>query len=80
MLSYWFREDEYVMTYFHPRDFDDEQPMIPGLTLSRRFKCYVGLKSSRDKLRTILSKNSFITVMDAVQSYEWNEAPRINYA
>ena len=45
-----FSKDEYIMTYFHPRDFDPGQPLIPGLGLSRRFKSYTGLKTAYSKL------------------------------
>ena len=36
LFPYWllkklFADSEYVMTYFHPRDFDPDQPMIPNL-------------------------------------------------
>ena len=49
LLPYWllkklFAESDYVMTYFHPRDFDVNQPMIPNLSSTRRIKSYVGLR------------------------------------
>ena len=31
---------DYIMTYFHPRDFDINQPLIPGLSISRKFNSY----------------------------------------
>ena len=43
-------QSDYVMTYFHPRDFDIGQPIIKNLSISRRFKSYYGIKSSRKKL------------------------------
>ena len=54
-LKHLFQSQEYVMTYFHPRDFDAVQPMIPGLSLFRKFKCYYGIKQARSKLDNILS-------------------------
>ncbi|HEU0136186.1 MAG TPA: polysaccharide deacetylase family protein, partial [Flavobacterium sp.] len=36
------QKSPYIMTYFHPRDFDRAQPMAPGLSLSRKFKSYYG--------------------------------------
>ena len=48
-----FKSQDYVMTYFHPRDFDAEQPMIPGLSRFREFKSYTGINSSLSKLESV---------------------------
>ncbi|MGB1055460.1 MAG: polysaccharide deacetylase family protein [Flavobacteriales bacterium] len=61
-LNHLFKSQEYVMTYFHPRDFDIGQPMIPGLSLVRKFKCYFGIKHAREKLNNILSLNDMSKV------------------
>lgn len=66
LLKYFFYKDKYVMTYFHPRDFDPEQPVVPGLNRLRKFKSYVGLKSSAKKLEMILSNFKFVTIDQAV--------------
>jgi peptidoglycan-N-acetylglucosamine deacetylase len=68
-----FAIDEYVMTYFHPRDFDPDQPMIPGLGLIRRFKSYVGLSTSYLKLENLLHTHSFMNVETANKSLGWDE-------
>lgn len=59
ILRKWFTESEYVMTYFHPRDFDYNQQTIPGLSLLRYFKAYYGLSRCKSKLETILTTNRF---------------------
>ena len=46
------------MTYFHPRDFDADQPMIPNLSLPRKFKSYYGITNSLKKLDFLL--NSYL--------------------
>ena len=33
-----FNSHSYNMTYFHPRDLDFEQPIMPGLSPVRNFK------------------------------------------
>jgi polysaccharide deacetylase family protein (PEP-CTERM system associated) len=48
------KKSEYSMTYFHPRDFDPFQPVIPRLGLIRTFKSYVGLKTSFRKLERLV--------------------------
>lgn len=78
LLQQWFEKDDYVMTYFHPRDFDPDQPMVPGLGAVRKFKSYVGIRTAGAKLRRLLQRNSFMDVNEANQSVDWDSAPRIN--
>jgi polysaccharide deacetylase family protein (PEP-CTERM system associated) len=68
-------QSNYVMTYFHPRDFDVDQPIVPGLSLSRRFKSYVGLKTCKPKLEKWLSDFDFIDLNAADNIINWNQVP-----
>ena len=52
------------MTYFHPRDFDAGQPMIPGLSIFRRFKSYYGIEISKGKLDNLINHYSFNILID----------------
>ena len=79
-LNKKFLTDDYVMTYFHPRDFDPNQPIAPGLNFYRKFKSYVGLNTAYKKLELILVENEFINVEDAVKIIKWESVPRINLA
>ena len=72
----WFGEDEYVMTYFHPRDFDAEQPKLSGLSPLRRFKSYVGIKGAKRKLASLLSVYSFMDVKEAEENIDWTSVPQ----
>ena len=63
-LKKLFNSQDYVMTYFHPRDFDTGQPMIPGLSIFRRFKSYYGIETSKRKLDNLSNLNPFKTVID----------------
>lgn len=49
-----------VVVYLHPRDFDAACPRVP-MPLKRRFKCYVGLRSTEGKLRRLLERHQFDT-------------------
>lgn len=69
---------DYIMTYFHPRDFDHKQPMIKGLSKARKFKSYVGLKSCQPKLEKWLSEFNFMDLQSAVKQVNWEHAERIN--
>ena len=62
-LKHLFQSQEYVMTYFHPRDFDADQPMIPGLSPFRKFKSYYGIKNALHKLSQI-QLSEFTTVSE----------------
>jgi len=70
-------QSNYVMTYFHPRDFDIEQPIVPGLSLPRRFKSYVGIKNCKPKLKRWINDFDFIDLNQADQLINWNQVPLI---
>ena len=80
VLPYWIiraltEKSEYVMTYFHPRDFDPDQPMIGELSAIRKFKSYYGLAGARKKLEQLLDGFSFVSLGEAEQSVDWAVAP-----
>jgi polysaccharide deacetylase family protein (PEP-CTERM system associated) len=72
MIRKFTEQSDYVMTYFHPRDFDANQPMVPGLSWSRKFKSYYGLKSTKRKLDSWLKDFSFLDVKQADKIIDWN--------
>jgi polysaccharide deacetylase family protein (PEP-CTERM system associated) len=49
-----------TVVYLHPRDFAKDCPRVP-MPLGRRFKCYVGLGSTRYKLQQLLKSYRFDT-------------------
>ncbi|MEQ9423180.1 MAG: polysaccharide deacetylase family protein [Cyclobacteriaceae bacterium] len=76
LLPYWMikklmEKSSYVMTYFHPRDFDPGQPVISDLSTLRRFKSYYGLKSSYEKLKCLLSDFEFVDLSTAEKAIDW---------
>ena len=64
-----------MMTYFHPRDFDTGQPVVPGLPLMRRFKSYVGIKGAFKKFQRLLDNYSFVNVAQADKLIDWEKTP-----
>lgn len=74
-IKRWTEQSSYVMSYLHPRDFDFEQPVINDLSTIRKFKSYVGLKSSANKLDKWLSDFDFIDIQTALQTIDWKQAP-----
>ncbi len=49
-----------AVVYLHPRDFAPDCPRVP-MPAVRRFKCYVGLAGTKDKLRMLLARYKFDT-------------------
>ncbi len=68
------QNSDYVMTYFHPRDFDAEQPMVPGLNLIRKFKSYYGLRGSLSKLNKLINNHQFVDIRTAEAAIDWGKA------
>jgi polysaccharide deacetylase family protein (PEP-CTERM system associated) len=77
IIENWTKQSNYVMTYFHPRDFDSAQPIVPGLSLPRRFKSYVGIKNCKPKLEKWLRSFDFVDLNQADQEINWNHVPKI---
>lgn len=78
LIKNWTRNSPYVMTYFHPRDFDAEQPRIKSLSQLRKFKCYVGLKKAEEKLNGWLNDFEFIDIRTAEKQITWDQVPTIH--
>ncbi|MBK9359028.1 MAG: polysaccharide deacetylase family protein [Bacteroidales bacterium] len=64
----------YVMTYFHPRDFDPGQKVLPGMSPYRIFKSYYGLGGSYNKLKLWLDEFEFVNISTAIRRINWDEA------
>lgn len=75
LIDRWAKECDYMMTYFHPRDFDTGQPVIKTLPLKRRFKSYVGIKGAFAKFRRLLDNYEFCNVEEADGRIDWSKAP-----
>ena len=77
LIKKWTAKDDYVMSYLHPRDLDPDQPMIKELSLQRKFKSYVGLKSAQDKLEKWLTDFEFVDIATANQEIDWNSVKKV---
>lgn len=78
VIKHLSKSSDFIMTYFHPRDFDYEQPRIKGLPLNRKFKSYFGLRSSLPKLQKWVDEFSFIDLKTADSLVDWNKAKIIS--
>ena len=82
LLPYWMikqmmKKSDYVMTYFHPRDFDKNQPMIEELSRIRKFKSYYGLSGAFSKLERLITDFEFVDLNEAVRVVEWDGVKKI---
>lgn len=75
IIRYMMKRSDYVMSYFHPRDFDPGQPMIEELHPMRRFMSYTGLKHSFKKFRRYMKDYDFISLADADKKIDWSKKP-----
>jgi hypothetical protein len=73
-LDFLTKNADYMMTYFHPRDFDAGQPMIEGLIIARKFKSYYGLKKCLPKLEKLIQNHQFIDLQTAEKQVDWERA------
>jgi len=71
LINKWGKEADYMMTYFHPRDFDPEQPVLKNLPALRRFKSYVGLKGAFRKFQHLLDDFEFYNLEQADNIIDW---------
>jgi polysaccharide deacetylase family protein (PEP-CTERM system associated) len=60
------REGRPVVFYIHPREIDSCHPRLP-MSLRRRFKCYVNLKTVRPKLEKVLREFELTTFEDFIE-------------
>ena len=77
LTPYWMikraiASNDYTMTYFHPRDFDPDQPILEGLSHVRRFKSYYGIKNAFYKLDLMLDDFEFISISEANKLIDWS--------
>jgi len=66
-----------TVLYFHPWEFDPDQPRL-SLTRLNRFRTYVGIGRSRDRLSRLLSSYSFVRAIDLARRLQnrRDELPR----
>lgn len=76
LIKKWAAKSNYVMSYFHPRDFDKDQPVLQHLPLIRKFKSYYGLKGAGAKFDSYVYDFKTISLLDASKKYDWTKADR----
>jgi polysaccharide deacetylase family protein (PEP-CTERM system associated) len=78
LLKKWTANEKYVLTYFHPSDFDPEQPKMPQLSRMRQFKNRVCLKGAYSKFKRYLFDFNFYNMLDYNEKIDWNKQKIVN--
>jgi len=73
LIKYWTSHSTYVMTYFHTRDFDPDQPVIESLPMMRKFKSYVGLSTAFVKFQKLIGDFEFVNLIEADKAVDWGK-------
>jgi len=74
VIRHYTQKSPYIMSYFHPRDFDLRQPLLRDLGPYRRFRAYYGLNHSQLKLERWVSEFAFTNLHTADASIDWAKA------
>ncbi len=73
-ISYFTQKSPYIMSYFHPHDFDLDQPVLKGLSHFRKFRAYYGLDDAQLKLERWISEYLFTDLHTADKNIDWSNA------
>lgn len=73
MLDYFFRDKKYRLLYFHPRDFDPDNPYSNIFSLYRNMMNSINTGGGMDRLKRILNSHDTCTVGEAVEQYNNND-------
>lgn len=69
--------DRYNVIYLHPRDLDQNQPILPGLSAIKKFKSYVGIKSAKKKFASLNISNAK-SLKEINNKLNWGKVPIVN--
>lgn len=88
LFPYWkvkslMSESEYVMTYFHIKDFDYDQvrkysTLNEESAITRYMKDYYGLRHNYDKFSRLIADFDFVSLSQADSIIDWNDVPIIS--
>ena len=74
LLKKFIGKNNYLMTYFHMRDFDKGQKRVWNM---RYFKNYYGIEGAYDKFIRLLDEYDFVSVAQAIKGIDWESVRKI---
>jgi peptidoglycan-N-acetylglucosamine deacetylase len=79
LIKQLFKNKDYVMMYFHPRDFDFSQPTHPVLGLMRNWMNTINTTTALAKLEMIAATHNIVSIGDAMKSLCINNLETIDF-
>lgn len=70
-IQNWTASSEYVMTYFHYRDFDCNQPALKNMNRVAKFKNNFGIKEAFEKFKLYLDQFEFSNILEMDKHINW---------
>lgn len=64
------KNNEPILMYFHPWEFDPEQPKLKNLPMFLKFRHYYNLKKNYNKLNSLLENYDGITLSEGIKKIE----------
>lgn len=77
ILKFFAQNSDYMMSYFHPSDFDPGQPTLKNLSLLRRWKNEVKLDGAFNKFQKYIQDLDFVNIAEADNLIDWNNARNV---
>ena len=77
ILKTFAQNSDYVMSYFHPSDFDPGQPSMKHLSLLRRWKNEIKLEGAFKKFQKYTKELDFVNIAEADKLIDWSEARNV---
>lgn len=78
LIKSLFKRQEYNMTYFHPHDFDGEQPAL-NLSFIQDLRRKIGSASAGDKFKKLLASFDFLDIGASDKLINWNKVSVVNF-
>ena len=78
LIKYMANHSDYIVSYFHPSDFDPGQPNMKQLSLKRQLKNKIGLRGAYAMYRKYIRDFDFVTLGEADRLINWEEMRVLN--
>jgi polysaccharide deacetylase family protein (PEP-CTERM system associated) len=77
------KQSEYMMTYFHIKDFDKRQKrkfvsFYSESAVANYFKSYFGIRNSFSKFKKFVSDFDFMSIEQAANAIDWTKVPSVH--
>ena len=78
LIKYMASHSDYVVSYFHPSDFDPGQPKMKHLPLMRQLKNELGLKGAFKMYQKYIKDFDFLPLTEADKMVDWSKTKVID--